>query len=529
MSDWSSEFIIAIVSLLLAILAIIIGLGVTLAMDAKTKGEFRFVVGCFVFSAIMVSCSIGAWTVTTEATLVKRVFLTALAFSVLGVSLVEGIRWANQRHRKASKVEAIAPVGTHLIAPTASEIAEEVAKRLPRETPSVAPGNPKALFLDPHKMHMVFTEIYRIPSMELEYKDVNDLENAINKVVESSKPTVIRLPYNQTEFVGSVILSNGNSLPLMNGNISIGCTVPIKGLTGGAKTFSDTEVNYDIPKLIPFSEFGSVNMFSISINVSKPSSVPIGLFVTVNGENLRHYTSQVIVQFVKGPPPYGIVQSPKPLDHEGANKPSEFPKEAVSAGTAPPPSTIQKNSELPSAPPRAFTEYQESKKRLESDPDKLTLYDLYAIDFGGEVTYPHVWRLSGSNGSKIDVESEVVWQLGQGIEFIKFYIPYTKETHDVCVAWVAQEYQNIIQATHEMGATQKIPGESEEVTSKQLVFSKRIYVYHEAYLSPEEVIDLRNGFQKLGITILFRSSDYLANQKLQAKVKLLEGAKKDPN
>ena len=76
-----------------------------------------------------------------------------------------------------------------------------------------------------------------------------------------------------------------------------------------------------------------------------------------------------------------------------------------------------------------------------------------------------------------------------------------------------------------MGVAQKVPGESEEITSKQLVFSERIYVYHETYLSPEEVIDLRNGFQKLGGTILFRSADYLANRKLEAKVKQLEGNK----
>ena len=123
------------------------------------------------------------------------------------------------------------------------------------------------------------------------------------------------------------------------------------------------------------------------------------------------------------------------------------------------------------------------------------------------------------------MESTIVWQLGAGIEFIAFYISYTKETHDVCVGWVAKQYKSIMQDTHKMGVAQKVPGESEEITSKQLVFSERIYVYHETYLSPEEVIDLRNGFQELGGTILFRSADYLANRKLEAKVKQLEGNK----
>jgi hypothetical protein len=182
---------------------------------------------------------------------------------------------------------------------------------------------------------------------------------------------------------------------------------------------------------------------------------------------------------------------------------------------------------LPLTAPRAFSELEESKRRLESDPISLTLYDLFATDFSSsEVSYPHVWHLTSSSGSKIDVESIVIWQLETGIEFITFYIPYTNDTHDICVSWVARNYQSIMQDTHKMGAAQKRPGESEQTTAKQLVFSKRLYVYHETYLSPEEISDLRNGFQQLGVTILFRSTDYLANRKLEAKVKLLEGKPK---
>jgi hypothetical protein len=43
-----------------AVVALVLGLGVTLSMDAKTKGEFYFAAACFLISAGAAMYGIGA-------------------------------------------------------------------------------------------------------------------------------------------------------------------------------------------------------------------------------------------------------------------------------------------------------------------------------------------------------------------------------------------------------------------------------------------------------------------------------------
>ncbi len=108
METASLELALAIAGIILAVLGILIGLGVTLAMDAKTRGEFRFAVGCFLFSAAILIAIVSAWDVTTEEHFVKRIFLTGLSFLLIGIPLVEGIRWTHRRHQHARTKEPIA-------------------------------------------------------------------------------------------------------------------------------------------------------------------------------------------------------------------------------------------------------------------------------------------------------------------------------------------------------------------------------------------------------------------------------------
>lgn len=102
MPELSTEFWIATV---LAVITLLLGLGVTLAMDSKTKGEFRFAVSCFVFSALMGAAMIGAWSMNTSESAVKRVVLTGLLFAIVGIMLVESIRWTHGRHVKSGGSE----------------------------------------------------------------------------------------------------------------------------------------------------------------------------------------------------------------------------------------------------------------------------------------------------------------------------------------------------------------------------------------------------------------------------------------
>ena len=172
-------------------------------------------------------------------------------------------------------------------------------------------------------------------------------------------------------------------------------------------------------------------------------------------------------------------------------------------------------------------ELLQAETNLKMDPDKLSLLDLFLTDFSlGDNTETNRSGFPLQNdktGARIHIDYIVVRQLATGTKFLLFYIPYTNETHDICVA-LAGKYKVALGDVLEQGLTQsvKIPGDSEAITSRDLVFSNRIFLYHEAYLSPEQIIDVRDAFRKRGATVILRSTDYLANKKLEAKVKQLE-------
>ena len=95
MPSFSIEFWIGMA---FAVLALIVGLGVTLGMDARTRGELRFAVTCFLISAAILLYGIEVWQVTTPRK--NRIFIyvsVALVIILTG----EAIRWAQGRHHRA--------------------------------------------------------------------------------------------------------------------------------------------------------------------------------------------------------------------------------------------------------------------------------------------------------------------------------------------------------------------------------------------------------------------------------------------
>ena len=185
-----------------------------------------------------------------------------------------------------------------------------------------------------------------------------------------------------------------------------------------------------------------------------------------------------------------------------------------------------KSKHLPANMPRAFKEAEEAKRRLEFDPDKLTLYDLFITDFsGGEiVTTPGVWPLAAPLRPTVSIESMIVWNLSNRSEFISFYIPATTDTRKICVSWIANNIRKIMQDRHKVSIQIKPVGQS-PVDTNSLVFSNRIFIYHETYMTPAEQADVDATFKALDISVIFRSSDFLIARKQEVKIKLLQKSK----
>jgi hypothetical protein len=107
MPEFSVEFWIGAV---IAVVTLVVGLGVTLAMDAKTRGEFAFAVTCFVVSASLVTYGIVEWQMSTAWSGWPRVFLVYALLAGTVTLTGEAIRWARGRHIRAStELKAVSP------------------------------------------------------------------------------------------------------------------------------------------------------------------------------------------------------------------------------------------------------------------------------------------------------------------------------------------------------------------------------------------------------------------------------------
>jgi Leucine-rich repeat (LRR) protein len=98
MPDFSLEFWIGFA---FAIITLALGLGVTLAMDSKTKGEFRFSAACFLLCALITVYGIGRWEMSVAWPGRSRLIVGYALFALVAVLTTEGIRWAHNRHLRA--------------------------------------------------------------------------------------------------------------------------------------------------------------------------------------------------------------------------------------------------------------------------------------------------------------------------------------------------------------------------------------------------------------------------------------------
>jgi hypothetical protein len=186
---------------------------------------------------------------------------------------------------------------------------------------------------------------------------------------------------------------------------------------------------------------------------------------------------------------------------------------------------IEEHFKSPEGIPKAFAEYDIAKKRLLSDPDHLSLYDLYLTDYEASEVKQGRTLLILTEPTPIRMEAMVVWQVEMGSQFVMFYIPLSGGTDQLCL-YLSGQYRRLIEEAQKSGMEMKIPGEAEQRNAKKLVFSNLVFIYHETYLSPEQIIFVRNYYAKDGVTVVFRSTDYLSQRRSDAKVKMLEGEKK---
>ena len=103
-------------------------------------------------------------------------------------------------------------------------------------------------------------------------------------------------------------------------------------------------------------------------------------------------------------------------------------------------------------------------------------------------------------------------------KFLIFYVTANEHTADIC-KYLAKQSTFIFDKAPQMLIEQKGVGDSGTTSTKEAVFTRRIYVYHETYLDAETTVAITKTYAQEGISVILRSIDYLSTKKLEARVR----------
>jgi hypothetical protein len=138
-----------------------------------------------------------------------------------------------------------------------------------------------------------------------------------------------------------------------------------------------------------------------------------------------------------------------------------------------------------------------------------TLYELFLTDF-------HKTRIQGKYylKHKQDFIYEIEYLLWADFDtktiFYSIFLPKSDTTYDACL-FLIPKYNEILQGNIKSllrGMIYHAPGSKEE-SYADLIFSGRVYIYHETYLLPDKINTLLEEYNKQDLSPQFRGRDYL--------------------
>ena len=160
------------------------------------------------------------------------------------------------------------------------------------------------------------------------------------------------------------------------------------------------------------------------------------------------------------------------------------------------------------------------QKPKEPDVPELptTLKELYKTDF------PECLKQSGSymfEAKDKPDEIEVLWSINNnqsaGTKFVSFFVPnHHGHTYDVCVT-LLEKVDEILTSSDNVKITAMIPGDATHTELNDFPFSGRVYIYHEAMMTLEQLGAVEALYRTKGWRIQFRGQSYATVRWLQER------------
>lgn len=154
-----------------------------------------------------------------------------------------------------------------------------------------------------------------------------------------------------------------------------------------------------------------------------------------------------------------------------------------------------------------------------AEPKIKTLLDYYKSDFSFMSTDSTAGMGLGRDTPPLLEIKYKVWQdFDTNSKFLSVFVPRSPHSYDVCVA-LAQACPELVERAGK-GIQIKAgrPGDAALADSNDLVFTGKVYVYHEGEFALSQLGKLDELFRSKKLTAQFRGWDYISSQFLLNKV-----------
>lgn len=144
----------------------------------------------------------------------------------------------------------------------------------------------------------------------------------------------------------------------------------------------------------------------------------------------------------------------------------------------------------------------------------LTLAQLFHADFSDTSRYEIGVTISVPGHQPAEVRAKRFINFSSRSKFLGFYIPSSPSTYDVA-AYLADGYKESLQHMDDtFKVNGQVMGEQGRTSSDDLIFVGRIFIYHEDYLSPQQVGSLIGLYESKKLDLKMRSQEYVINRNL---------------
>jgi len=141
-----------------------------------------------------------------------------------------------------------------------------------------------------------------------------------------------------------------------------------------------------------------------------------------------------------------------------------------------------------------------------------TLSDLFKSDLGStlKITTEDSIKVPWENGDVTPIKAQLYTDFDAKVKFLGFYVPPSGRTYEICLRLVEAVEASIQNFQKNIGVSSGYRDERNKL--QDLIFSGRVLIYHEDFLSIPEKAAIIQAYSAKHFDVQFRGPDYLADQ-----------------